>query len=109
MIIFLTGSLAGVLGAIIIGPRYGLFMNPKDEKKVPGTNEVERKTLGALLEEALEDTADVDDLFLSKIRRMIKRDGEDIDFYYCIHFPRMILGTLLVTLGFSFLNTCGAG
>ena len=80
VIIFQTGSLAGVLGAIILGPRYGLYMNKKKSEDTRGSQTgnydmSQRKSLGTLLEEALDDTADVDDMFLAKIRRLIKRDG----------------------------------
>jgi Amt family ammonium transporter len=85
-------------------------MAPKDEEKIKGGgSEAQRKQLGALLEDALNDTPDVDDMFLNKVRRMIKRDGEDISFYTSINVPRMVLGTLLTILGFSFLNACGYG
>ena len=60
------------------------------------------------MEEALEDTADVDEMFLSKVRRMIKRDGDDTDFYTSLHVPRMVIGTFLTMIGFAMLNTCGA-
>lgn len=115
VVIFQTGSLAGILGAIILGPRYGLFMKKTNEENSgtavgnAGGPETMRKKLGALLEEVLEDTADVDDLFLAKVRKMIKRDGEDLNFYTMIHFPRMIIGTFLTVLGFVMLNSCGYG
>jgi len=111
VIIFQTGALAGVLGAIIVGPRYGLFMKkPNAEGEASGSGpEVQKKELGALLEEVLEDTADVDDLFLAKVRKMIKRDGEDLNFYFSVHFPRMVIGTFLTVIGFSMLNACGYG
>ena len=37
VIIFQTGSLAGVLGAIILGPRYGLYMNKKKSEDTRGS------------------------------------------------------------------------
>jgi ammonia channel protein AmtB len=51
----------------------------------------------------------VDDLFLAKVRRMIKRDGDELNFYTSIHVPRMVIGTFLTVIGFSMLNTCGYG
>lgn len=33
VVIYETGSLAGLLGAIILGPRYGLFMGDKKKEK----------------------------------------------------------------------------
>ena len=115
MPIFQTGSLAGVLGAIIIGPRYGLFMKKSNEENSgsaagnAGGPEIVRKKLGAILEEVLEETADVDDLFLAKVRRLIKRDGQDLNFYTMINVPRMVLGTFLTIIGFAMLNACGSG
>ena len=86
----------------------------KDEKT--GTAEANaggpdtmRKKLDAILEEALEDTADVDDLFLAKVRRLIKRDGEDLNFYTMIQVKRMVIGTFLTVIGFAMLNACGSG
>jgi ammonia channel protein AmtB len=115
VVIFQTGSLAGVLGAIILGPRYGLFMRKKTDDAPAVTTEngsvdrVElRKSLGTLLEEALDETVDVDDMFLAKVRRLIKTDCLDTNFYYMISVPGMVLGTFLTVIGFSMLNTCGA-
>ena len=111
VIIFQTGAIAGIIGAIIVGPRYGLFMKKSGTggAEEATTAEIQRKEIGALLEEVLEDTADVDDLFLAKVRKMIKRDGDDLDFYFSVHFPRMVIGTFLTVIGFSMLNACGYG
>ena len=65
VVIFQTGALAGIIGSIVLGPRYGKFMKKAEELKlVTGGKDVERKTLAAQLDEALEDIIDVDDLFL---------------------------------------------
>ena len=85
-------------------------MNKKDATEMQGGGaQAERKKLGALLEEVLEDTPEVDDMFLAKIRRMIKRDGEDTNFYSSIDFSRMVLGTFMTVIGWAMLNTCGTG
>jgi hypothetical protein len=65
--------------------------------------------LGTLLEEALDETADVDDMFLDKVRRLIKRDGADLNLYTMIDVPRMVIGTMITILGFTMLNSCGYG
>lgn len=56
VVIFQSGALAGVLGAIIVGPRYGLFMNKKkgesDRGSISSNNQydiTQRKSLGTLL------------------------------------------------------------
>lgn len=73
MIIFLTGSLAGLIGTVVLGPRYGRFMKKADMERIKGGGrEPSKKPLGTLLEHALEDTVEVDDLFLRKIRKLIK-------------------------------------
>lgn len=98
-----------------MGPRYGLFMKKTNEENSgsaagnAGGPETTRKRLSAILEEVLEETADVDDLFLSRIRKLIKRDGDDLNFYAMIHVPRMVIGTFLTVTGFAMLNSCGAG
>jgi Amt family ammonium transporter len=56
----------------------------------------------------LEETVDVDDLFLRKVRKIIKSDNEDNDFYN-INVPLMVIGTFLVVIGWSILNACGYG
>ena len=68
----------------------------------------QRKSLGTLLEELLDETVDVDDLFLSRVRRLIKADNLDTNFYYMVNVPSMVLGTFLSVVGFTMLNTCGA-
>lgn len=48
-------------------------------------------------------------MFLAKVRKIIKRSGQDLDFYKFVHVPRMVLGTFLSIIGFSMLNACGSG
>ena len=33
-VIFHTGAIAGIIGAIVIGPRYGRYMQKNDEQKI---------------------------------------------------------------------------
>lgn len=64
--------------------------------------------MGTLLEHALEDTVEVDDLFLRKIRKLIKQEDEDYNFY-SLNNSMMILGTFIVVIGWSLLNSAGYG
>jgi len=34
IVIFHTGAIAGIIGAIVVGPRYGRFMPKNDEQKI---------------------------------------------------------------------------
>ena len=109
VIIFLTGSLAGLIGTVVLGPRYGRFMKKADMERIKGGGrEPSKKPLGTLLEHALEDTVEVDDLFLRKIRKLIKQEDEDYNFY-SLNNSMMILGTFIVVIGWSLLNSAGYG
>lgn len=78
------------------------------EKMKGGGKEPSKKPLGTLLEHALEDTVDVDDLFLRKIRKLIKKEDEDYNFY-TINNRMMVLGTFIIVIGWSLLNASGYG
>lgn len=109
VIIFHTGALAGLIGTVVLGPRYGRFMSKIDMERLKGGGkEPSKKPLGTLLEHALEDTVDVDDLFLRKIRKLIKKEDEDYNFY-TINNGMMILGTFIIVIGWSLLNASGYG
>lgn len=84
-------------------------MSKTDIERVrAGGAEQRKKSLPALLETTLEETTEVDDLFLRKIRNLIKSDSEDESFY-SIHIPSMVIGTVLITIGWAMLNASGAG
>lgn len=36
VIIFLAGSLAGLIGTVVLGPRYGRFMKKADMERIKG-------------------------------------------------------------------------
>ena len=73
-----------------------------------GGKDTRKKPLMTLLDRSLEETVDVDDLYLRKIRKLIKKEGEENDFY-TIHTPMMVIGTFIVVIGWSMLNACGYG
>jgi len=65
-----------------------------------------------MLDDATKGNANLDDLFLRKIRKKIKHatvaSGEDHDFYL-IDNELMILGTFITVIGWAMLNACGSG
>ena len=56
IIIFHIAALGGMVGSVVVGPRYGMFMRPEEQRKIPGGGglDVRSKTLGHMLEEKLE-------------------------------------------------------
>lgn len=92
-----------------MGPRYGRFMKKSDyEKVMGGGKEPRKKPLMTLLDRSLEDTVDVDDLYLRKVRKLIKKEGDENDFHQ-VNAPMMVIGTFIVVIGWSLLNACGYG
>ena len=73
-----------------------------------GGNDYRKKTLGDLLEEMLDNTEEVDELYLRKVRKAIKIDMTENN-YYAINVPYMVIGTFLVTIGWIIMAACGAG
>ena len=111
VVIFQTGATAGIIGSLVLGPRYGRFMPKNDENKItttPAHAVNKKKTLGGVLEEVVKGGVDADDLTLRKIRKLIKRAGEEVDFY-TIDNQMMVLGTFIVAIGWAMLNASGAG
>lgn len=111
MVIFNTGATAGIVGSLVLGPRYGRFMPKNDENKItttPAHTFNKKKTLGGVLEEVVKGGVDADDLTLRKIRKLVKRAGEENDFY-TIDNQLMVLGTFIVAIGWAMLNASGSG
>lgn len=78
------------------------------ERIKAGGKDYRKKTLPALLEDALEETVEVDELFLRKVRKLIKEDQEDENFY-ATNVPAMVIGTMITVIGWGMLNACGSG
>ena len=64
------------------------------------------------MEDAASGSVSVDDIYLRKVRKMIKKAsvcaGEDHDFYK-VDNQLLILGTFITVIGWSMLNACGSG
>jgi Amt family ammonium transporter len=99
-VIFVTGAMSGIIGAIVVGPRYGRFMPKADEQKIftvqaatannmmmmyhykdkdtstvtsARINSIQKqKTLKGMLEETAKGSVNLDDLYLRKLRKKIK-------------------------------------
>jgi ammonia channel protein AmtB len=109
VIIFETGAIAGLIGAVVVGPRYTKGLKKADvERMLGGGKENRKKPLITLLGIHLEDSIDVDDLYLRKVRKLIKKEGDEND-YHKVHVPMMVLGTFIIVIGWSLLIACGYG
>jgi ammonia channel protein AmtB len=140
-VIFHTAGITGIIGAIVVGPRYGRFMAITEEKRIFSAQATKandmmmmyqyksekdsstitaqrinainkQKNLAGMLDDAAKGNANLDDLYLRKIRKKIKHatvaTGEDHDFYL-IDNQLMILGTFITVIGWAMLNACGSG
>jgi ammonia channel protein AmtB len=75
IVIWCAGALGGLVASVVVGPRYGKFMKKADVERIKGGGKDHRKkTLPALLEDAFEETVEVDELFLRKVRKLIKEE-----------------------------------
>lgn len=101
--------MAGLIGAVVVGPRYAKGLKKADfERMLGGGKDIRKKPLITLLGIHLEDNIDVDDLYLRKVRKLIKKEGEENDFYNT-NVPLMVIGTFIIVIGWSMLNACGYG
>lgn len=69
------GALASLVGSAVIGPRYGVFMPIDDQQKIAGGAKEERqKGIMTLLQHERDAAFEIDELYLYKIRKLIKRE-----------------------------------
>lgn len=73
VIIFNTGALAGIIGAIVLGPRYNRYPRKKEKAKLKSATS-NRLPLPAQLEDKLSETLEVDEMFLRKVRNLIHKE-----------------------------------
>ena len=70
---FNTGALAGVIGAVVLGPRYNRYPRKREKAKMNSATSL-RQPLPAQLEDKLADTLEVDEVFLRKVRNLITKN-----------------------------------
>lgn len=107
VVIFHIGSLAGIIGVIILGPRYGRYLRRKEKEKILAAT-APTFPLSAQLEEKLSETLELDEMFLRRVRSLIYKETQLNDFY-AINVPMMVFGTFLCVIGWVMLNSAGAG
>lgn len=97
MVIFYSGALAGLVGTLVIGPRYGRYMKKSEVAKMNAALKRDESPLPQMLSD-LSEAIDVDELFLRKVRKMLKNETQE-DSFYQIHVPFMVFGTILIVIG----------
>lgn len=74
--ILYSGAVVSLVAAAVVGPRYGVFMPIEEQERVAGegNRDTQQKGLKALLKVKQDDAIEIDELYLYKIRKLIKRE-----------------------------------
>jgi ammonia channel protein AmtB len=107
VIIFYTGALAGFIGTVVLGPRYGRYMKASEVTKMKAALSRNESPLPQMLSD-LSEAIEVDELFLRKVRKLIHKETSEDDFYH-VDVPLMVFGTILTIIGWAMLNAAGGG
>lgn len=106
--ILYSGALSSLVAAAVLGPRYGVFMPIDDQQKIAGGGKEERqKGIMTLLQTERDRAFEIDELYLYKIRKLIKRELTHGNVESGINLPMMIFGTFTTTLCFCCMNSLG--
>lgn len=109
VVIFGMGGIGGLVGAIVVGPRYSRFMKKESEKKqITQGSATPKEQIEHLIALIKNDEIDADEQVLRKIRKLLNTDNVDNEFY-TINPMFMMVGTILVSIGWAMLNAAGAG
>ena len=102
------GALASLVGSAVLGPRYGVYMPIDDQQKIAGGAKEERqKGIMTLLQHERDAAFEIDELYLYKIRKLIKRELTQGNVESGIDMPKMVVGTFMTTICFCMMNSLG--
>jgi ammonia channel protein AmtB len=106
--ILYSGALSALVGCAVLGPRYGVFMPIENQQQISGGGKEERhKGLTSLLKIEKEKAVEIDELYLYKIRKLIKREMTHGNVESGIDLPKMVVGTFIMTICYCMMNTLG--
>jgi ammonia channel protein AmtB len=106
--ILYAGALTSLVASAVLGPRYGVFMPIDDQQKIAGGAKEERqKGIMTLLQLERDSAFEIDELYLYKVRKLIKRELTQGNVESGIDLPKMIFGTFTLTICFCMMNTLG--
>ena len=104
------GAICSLVGSAVAGPRYGVFMPIEDQQRIAGGGKEESKHEGGLmtmLQNERDKAFEIDELYLYKVRKLIKRELTQNNVESGVDLSKMIVGTFVLTLGFSMMNALG--
>lgn len=106
--ILYSGALAALVGSAVLGPRYGVFMPIDDQQKISGGGKEERQRgLMSLLQFEKDKAFEIDELYLYKIRKLIKRELTHGNVESGINLPYMVIGTFIWTICLCMMGALG--
>ena len=106
--ILYSGAISSLVASAILGPRYGVFMPIDDQQKIAGGGKEERqKGIMSLLQTERDRAFEIDELYLYKIRKLIKRELTQGNVESGIDLPKMVLGTFVTTICLCMMNSLG--
>jgi ammonia channel protein AmtB len=106
--ILFGGALSGLVATAVLGPRYGIFMPIDDQQKISGGGKEERqKGIMTILQTERDRAFEIDELYLYKIRKIIKRELTHGNIESGIDLPKMVFGTFIYTICLCMMNSLG--
>lgn len=103
-----SGAIASLVASSVIGPRYGVFMPIEDQQKIAGGGNQERqKGILTLLKNQKDQAFEIDELYLYKVRKLIKRELTQGNAESGIDLSKLIIGTFTMTLCICLMNSLG--
>jgi ammonia channel protein AmtB len=108
--IIFGGAICSLVGTAVTGPRYGVFMPIEDQQRIAGGGKDESKHEGGLmtmLQNERDKAFEIDELYLYKVRKLIKRELTQNNVESGIDLSKMIVGTFILTLCFCMMNALG--
>ena len=106
--ILYSGAIASLVASSVIGPRYGVFMPIEDQQKIAGGGNQERqKGILTLLKNQKDQAFEIDELYLYKVRKLIKRELTQGNAESGIDLSKLIIGTFTLTLCICLMNSLG--
>lgn len=106
--ILFSGAVTALVATAVLGPRYGVFMPIDDQQKIAGGGKEERqKGIMSLLQVERDKAFEIDELYLYKIRKLIKRELTHGNVESAIDLPKMVIGTFIYTISLCMMNSIG--
>jgi len=108
IVVLYSGALIAMVSCAVVGPRYGVFMPIEDQQKISGGGKESRKGgLTALLQGEKDKAFEIDEIYLYKIRKLIKRELIEGNTESGTDVAKLIVGTFTFALCLCAMNSIG--